>query len=168
MTEKIVTLAGRQYELRAGAGSLEILSIGPQEAEIRIGGRTHVVPYAIDGTRISFAFDGEIYSADVVDKAARARVRHRDHSMAAPMPGLVLKILVQPGAVVTKGMPLIILEAMKMEHQIVAPHDGTVAAINCSEGQMVEGGVDLVELKGSDLRFDGFSTAGGKTIEPKI
>jgi 3-methylcrotonyl-CoA carboxylase alpha subunit len=66
--------------------------------------------------------------------------------MAAPMPGVVLKILVRPGSVVTKGMPLIILEAMKMEHPIVAAHDGRVAAVNCSEGQMVEPGVDLVEL----------------------
>ena len=62
------------------------------------------------------------------------------------MPGVVLKILVNAGDEVTKGAPLLILEAMKMEHQIAAPRDGTVAAINCKEGEMVQPGLDLVTL----------------------
>ncbi|MBV8546332.1 MAG: acetyl-CoA carboxylase biotin carboxyl carrier protein subunit [Acidobacteria bacterium] len=66
--------------------------------------------------------------------------------MAAPMPGVVLKILVNVGDEVAKGAPLLILEAMKMEHQITAPRDGKVAAINCKEGEMVQPGLDLVTL----------------------
>jgi 3-methylcrotonyl-CoA carboxylase alpha subunit len=69
--------------------------------------------------------------------------------MSAPMPGLVLKILVASGAVVEKGAPLIILEAMKMEHQIHAPYAGTVRAVNCHEGELVQPGVDLVEIEKS-------------------
>ena len=158
MSEKVVNINGSQHELnlerdgervRAGAQELEIRRLSEQEAEVRIGDRSWIVPFFVDGTRISFSFDGEIYTADVTDKGARTRARQRDHSMSAPMPGLVLKILVQPGAVVTKGTPLVILEAMKMEHQIVATHDGTVAAVNCTEGQMVDAGVDLVELGNS-------------------
>lgn len=127
--------------------SPELVALRDGEAEIRVGDRTHVVPFVVSGSKVSFAYDGEIYSIDVGDRGGRSRARHRDHSMAAPMPGMVLKILVRPGSVVTKGMPLIILEAMKMEHPIVAAHDGVVAAVNCSEGQMVEPGVDLVELE---------------------
>ncbi len=66
--------------------------------------------------------------------------------MSAPMPGLVLKILVREGDVVSKGAPLLVLEAMKMEHQIVAPYDATVSAVNCTEGELVQPGLDLVEL----------------------
>jgi biotin carboxyl carrier protein len=66
--------------------------------------------------------------------------------MSAPMPGVVLKILMQVGDEVTKGTPLLILEAMKMEHQITAPRDGNVATINCKEGEMVQPGLDLVTL----------------------
>ena len=62
------------------------------------------------------------------------------------MPGLVLKILAKQGDVVSKGAPLVVLEAMKMEHQIVAPKDGTVVKVNCVEGELVQPGVDLVEL----------------------
>jgi 3-methylcrotonyl-CoA carboxylase alpha subunit len=100
----------------------------------------------IRGSTVSFAFDGDIYSVDVAEKESRVRHRHRDHSLSAPMPGVVLKILARQGDVVKKGDPLVVLEAMKMEHQIVAPYDGTVATVNCVEGEMVQVGLDLVEM----------------------
>ena len=50
------------------------------------------------------------------------------------------------GDEVTKGTPLLILEAMKMEHQLTAPSDGVVASINCKEGELVQPGLDLVTL----------------------
>ncbi len=160
MTEKIVTIAGTQHELdvdhdgakvRAGSHEIEIVSLRDREAEIRIGQRSYTVPFVINGSQISFAFDGEIYVADVADKGSRSHARHRDHSMAAPMPGVVHKILVEPGSAVEKGAELLILEAMKMEHQIHAPWAGTVRAVNCKEGELVQPGVELVELeKGPD------------------
>jgi len=59
----------------------------------------------------------------------------------------VLKVLASQGQHVTKGTPLVILEAMKMEHVIAAPYDATVAAINCKEGELVQPGNDLIELQ---------------------
>ena len=115
------------------------------EAELNIDGRTRFVPFVNTGNEISFAYDGEIWIVEIAGKS-RARARHRDHSMSAPMPGIVLKILVNVGDEVTKGTPLLILEAMKMEHQITAPRDGEVAAINCKEGEVAQPGSDLVRL----------------------
>jgi 3-methylcrotonyl-CoA carboxylase alpha subunit len=153
---KIVTIGGEQSEValerdgqtyRSGEHELQILEVRADELDVRIDGRIQVVPYVVQGSTVWFALDGEVYIADVSDKGARAKARHRDHSTAAPMPGIVLKILVQAGDVVTKGAALLILEAMKMEHQIVAPRDGKVAALNCREGEMVQPGVELVTLE---------------------
>jgi biotin carboxyl carrier protein len=125
---------------------IEVIEVRPEEIHLRVEGRVHVVPYVIQGTTVSFVFEGETYVIDVDEGAKRGRARHRDHSTSAPMPGVVLKILVKVGDVVTKGTPLVILEAMKMEHAIVAHTDGTVSAINCKEGELVQPGVDLVTL----------------------
>ena len=146
MSRKIVTIGAAQTETDFREHGVEIVAAGTDEMELRIDGKAHFVPYVIQGTTVSFAFDGEIYFADVVEKGARAKARHREQSTAAPMPGLVLKILVEQGDVVAKGAPLLILEAMKMEHQIIAPSDGTVAAIHCREGELVQPGIELVTL----------------------
>jgi biotin carboxyl carrier protein len=146
MSVKIVSIGSQQTEVDPREAGIEIVSTGADEIELRIGGKLYAVPYTVQGSTVSFAFDGEIYFAEVTDKGVRAKARHRDASMSAPMPGLVLKILVRQGDVVAKGAPLLILEAMKMEHQIVAPRDGTVSALHCTEGELVQPGVELVEL----------------------
>ena len=71
----------------------------------------------------------------------------RQGGLSAPMPGLVLKVLVRPGDKVRAHQTLIVLEAMKMEHNIEAPFDGTVKNVNCAEGGRVAEGVVLVELE---------------------
>ncbi len=153
MSGRIVTIGGKQYEIaltregtsfRSGDDLVEIVPLTASEAEVRIGGRRFVVPFVVSGTKVSFWVDGENYAAEVTEKGSGTRARHRDHSLSAPMPGVVLKLLVARGDRVSKGTPLVILEAMKMEHQIHAPHDGTVTAVNCKEGELVQPGVDLV------------------------
>jgi 3-methylcrotonyl-CoA carboxylase alpha subunit len=63
------------------------------------------------------------------------------------MPGKVIALLVETGARVAKGAPLLILEAMKMEHTISAPADGVVKAIHFAAGEQVPEGAELLTLE---------------------
>ncbi|MCD6011389.1 MAG: biotin/lipoyl attachment protein [Flavipsychrobacter sp.] len=65
----------------------------------------------------------------------------------APMPGLVLKVLVAPGQQINKGDGLVILEAMKMENILKATAPATVKAIKVTERMAVEKGAVLIELE---------------------
>ena len=67
--------------------------------------------------------------------------------LTAPMPGKVVALLAQPGQKVEKGMPLLILEAMKMEHTITAPATGTLKAFCYAAGEQVSDGAALVEFE---------------------
>ena len=49
--------------------------------------------------------------------------------LKAPMPGLVLDIMVKEGEEVTEGQELIVLEAMKMDNAIKSPQDGKIKKI---------------------------------------
>ena len=64
-------------------------------------------------------------------------------SLLAPMPGTVVRLEVAPGAQVTAGTPIVVLEAMKMEHSVSAPHDGVVTDIEVTGGQQVDVGTVL-------------------------
>jgi biotin carboxyl carrier protein len=69
-----------------------------------------------------------------------------DLKVAAPMPGKILGLKVNPGQAVKRGDVLVLLEAMKMENEIVAPSDGTVASVNVAIGDSVEAGATLATL----------------------
>lgn len=67
-------------------------------------------------------------------------------AVCAPMPGIILSILVDEGQVVAAGDPLLVLEAMKMENEIHAPRAGMVKKILVREGSDVRQGTPLIEL----------------------
>ena len=66
--------------------------------------------------------------------------------LTAPMPGKVVSFAVQAGDKVTKGQPLAVMEAMKMEHTIAAPADGVVQELLYAPGDQVTEGAELLKL----------------------
>ncbi|MGA2296979.1 MAG: acetyl-CoA carboxylase biotin carboxyl carrier protein subunit [FCB group bacterium] len=65
----------------------------------------------------------------------------------APMPGMIVKILVEKGAEIAKGDKLIIIEAMKMENALTSPVSGIIKTINAVEGTAVEKDTVLIEIE---------------------
>ena len=133
-----------------------------------IGGRDYALAgEVLDGVRLRMRLDGESYGARAVragsdwhvfcDGASRRLALRpelaspdedtRLGSLAAPMPGRVVQVLVKTGARVSKGEPLLVLEAMKMEHTITAPADGVVKAIHYGPGDQVLEGAELASLE---------------------
>lgn len=67
--------------------------------------------------------------------------------VTAFIPGLILEVRVRPGQKVTRGQPLLVLEAMKMRNDVVAPLDGTVKSLEVEKGQVVAKGQILVHFE---------------------
>lgn len=90
--------------------------------------------------------NGNIYSLTIKDQFDQLLAQLGMDNLAAnkvlqvkaPMPGLVLNVLVVEGDVVKKGDSLLVLEAMKMENMIKSPSDGTVKKIEIKQGDKVE------------------------------
>jgi biotin carboxyl carrier protein len=99
--------------------------------------------------------NGNIYQvqlADVYDQLVRRlglseSHGHKVREIRAPMPGLVLDILVETGREVQKGDPLVVLEAMKMENIIKSSGEGVVKIIHVAKGTPVEKGLLLIEME---------------------
>jgi biotin carboxyl carrier protein len=89
--------------------------------------------------------DGNVFELTEARPAARVRGGHHG-SLTAPMPATVRRVLVGAGDAVTRGQPLVILEAMKMELPVRANGAGTVTAVHCREGELVQPGLTLIEI----------------------
>jgi acetyl/propionyl-CoA carboxylase alpha subunit len=152
-----------RYRLdRSGAVTMSI-DDEPVEVEMH-SAAYHVIDATIDGIRrryqvvipADFAtidIDSPLGSSSyaVVPRFADPADLLAAGSLVAPMPGSVVRVLVEADATVEKGQPLVVLEAMKMEHTIVAPADGTVTHLGVEPGQQVDAGAVLavVEPAGS-------------------
>ncbi len=112
------------------------------------------------GTRGQFdvLVAGTRYVVRVQDERARrltgaerkAQPAAGEISVRAPIPGLIVKVLVTPGQAVGEGETLLILEAMKMENDVRAPHAGTVHEVRAAAGMQVGLGQVLVSIRSRD------------------
>jgi biotin carboxyl carrier protein len=163
-----VTVNGRVHEVSVdGAGV--VLDGTPVAAALRPVGGTPSCLLVIDGAiwsrtlepgsgpgRWQLQLHGERHDVEVVDERT-AHIRSRLGAAAAqpgpavlkaPMPGLVVRVLVEPGQAVAAGTGLVVLEAMKMENELKAPVPATVARVEVRAGQAVERGQVLLHFDG--------------------
>ena len=161
-----VTLGDRTVEVDL-TGHTPVVDGTPVEAEMALLPGTTVRTLVVDGRshtlaaqpgdrrgRWQIALGGDRFTADAVDERTRA-IREMtgtaddvaDRVVAAPMPGLVLKVEIAVGAAAKARQGLVIVEAMKMENELKAPADGVVAKVLVQERQTVEKGATLIVLE---------------------
>jgi len=146
---ELLAVAPGRWRVCVDQAEFELSSETMPDGRLRLQGDAGVVVAEVtpDGSRrfvrlgvLDFVLEREV----AVRKGAAAA---QDGGLEAPMPGVITKVMVVVGDDVTKGQPLVALEAMKMEHLIRAPRPGRVKKVAASPGQMVQAGVALVELE---------------------
>ena len=148
-----VTVDGRTHVVdaaRTGEFGLSLLvSTGADGG--RASREVHVVPAGPQGALI-VALDGR--TVNVTLNGRRSRRASGDgsvssggeSSVAAPMPGRVVRVLVGAGEHVAARQPVVVVEAMKMENELRSPKAGVVKEVAVSAGASVEAGRVLVTI----------------------
>ena len=140
---------GGGYRLDLDGASIHALAEAEDDHGLRMvldGVRLHATVVCA-GPQLHVLLHGRVWLLSRIDPLAHAGVADsREGSLLAPMPGTVGAWLVEPGAAVATGTPLMILEAMKMEHAVKAPAAGHVTRFRFAPGETVSEGDELLEF----------------------
>lgn len=150
-------LAG-EVSVDGTANALQVESISDRYRKITLNGVSyHLILEAFDKTlkTVTLRVNGERKIYSVKDRSdellkkfgIQAFPTPKVNELKSPMPGLVVQILVKEGDVLSKGDPIVILEAMKMENVLKAPADVKVKSVACEAGKAVEKNSVLVRFE---------------------
>jgi len=146
-----VTLHFRAAGTRLGIAGRDFALEGERLADgrllVRLDGRACKARAVRDGRDWHIFIGGAHRRLTLHDELEGLDIDAGGGSLAAPMPGKVIAVMVKAGEKVSKGAPLLILEAMKMEHTIFAPGDGVVKEIHYAAGEQVPEGAELLRLE---------------------
>lgn len=141
MGEYILNVNGKDYKVKVN-------SIDNNVADIEINGKNYKVNFRQLG---SIEQKGKKTSPSVsVQQPIMQEEKKRDGEVVkkvlAPLPGVVLNVLVKEGDNVKEGQDLLTMEAMKMENSIHSPYSGKVLKINVKKDDTIAEGDVLVEI----------------------
>lgn len=162
---RLIRLLDEQYEVTVQRGGeravlligdverrAEIHQIGEAEYRLDLDGESHRVWLACDDDKVyvhAFGQSWELVLADPYDHVPEEAGSGSDVA-TAPMPGVIVEVLVQPDTRVREGQALLIMESMKLQSTITAWRDGVVESVHVADGQNVERGTTLVKLVQED------------------
>ncbi|MBV8522339.1 MAG: acetyl/propionyl/methylcrotonyl-CoA carboxylase subunit alpha [Acetobacteraceae bacterium] len=138
--------AGGSFRLDLPAGSVQAEAAESEAGMfLRVDGISHRARVVRRGAELTVILAGRNHVLHQVDPLAPPRLEMAgEDKLIAPIPARVSRVLIEPGARVKKGVPLLVLEAMKMELTLSAPLDGTIETLRHRAGEMVEEGTELV------------------------
>ena len=147
---------GIGLELPGGALEARVQRAGDARLVIGLGDDTFTATVVrrqtADGVDYTVFADGasrRLRLVDPLDVTQYEAAGAAEAAVRAPLPGKIIDLRVKAGDKVSKGQPLLVLEAMKMEHTLAAPADGTVKSVRYAVGEQVAEGAELVEFEAS-------------------
>jgi glutaconyl-CoA/methylmalonyl-CoA decarboxylase subunit gamma len=142
-----VTVAGKTIDVDAISLSHSDWSMrfGGRMVDMTVEGAPPVLGAVLSGRRTYVKVESERSRA--ANRASGGGTGAREKDVRSPMPGRVVKVLVQPGEEVGAGQAVAIVEAMKMENEVRAKKGGKVARVHCNSGQTVEPNAVLVSFE---------------------
>lgn len=141
-----------QFLINGNPYNVKILEITEEHANVEVNGTTYRVnieqlykskPKTPRLVR-SRVVETSIQHTPLTEKPGKKR---SIGTIEAPLPGIILKVLVKEGEQVKTAQELVKMEAMKMENDIQSPVDGTVTKIYVKEGESVLEGAPLVKIE---------------------
>ena len=146
---------GLRLDLPGGAADAEATKIGDGALRIVLGGDSFearaIKHTALDGGTDYTVFVGggsrRLCLVDPLDVTQYEATAADETAVRSPLPGKIIDLKIKAGDSVSKGQPLLVLEAMKMEHTLNAPADGRIKSIRYAVGEQVPEGADLVEFE---------------------
>jgi len=136
-----------EVELPGGRRMLRCESAGASGVRAWLDDESIAATVVRSGEAIDVFHSGERHRFELHDPwLAEVEAEAHGGGLTAPMPGKVIAVLVDAGAKVERGAPLLIMEAMKMEHTIMAPAAGAVKEILYGVGDQVAEGAELIRF----------------------
>ncbi|MGE3062750.1 MAG: biotin/lipoyl-containing protein [bacterium] len=137
MGEYIFTINGKDYKVNVN-------TIDQSAANVEINGKTFVVNMKQVGATSEKKDSKKIQQAPVQESK---RVESGTiKKILAPLPGVVLNVIVREGQEIKEGQDVMVMEAMKMENSIHSPFTGKVIRINVKRDDTVAEGDVLIEI----------------------
>ncbi len=125
---------------------------GRSEVTVCINGKDYCVKFdkggaVVNGVPVSYTVKENAAPVATPATAASAGKPEKFENLNAALPGIVLRMLVNPGDRVRADQAVMILESMKMETEVQSPVDGVLASFQVREGDQVQSGALLAVVK---------------------
>jgi glutaconyl-CoA/methylmalonyl-CoA decarboxylase subunit gamma len=134
-----------KYKINGTIYEVDILDINEESAQVQVNGKVYDVEIEKEAPKPkpqkAFVHTEEPHEEILMTEEGPAR------QVKAPLPGVIIKVLVKPGDRVKADQDVCTLETMKMENAIKAEEGGVVTSVNIVPGQSVQQEEILIELK---------------------
>lgn len=145
---------GEDYSINDSICACEIQKVEENHFLLHLNNHTYLAYVTSNKKHLAITINHREYHIEIQDEndlileklGINAKQVKRHEQLQAPMPGLIIDILVHKGDSVKSGQPLIILKAMKMENIIKSPHDGVINEVFVKKDQKIEKDAVMIQF----------------------